>query len=199
MTADKTDDKLEHIYTKITQGLLEALPSRDDLQIILRRCARFSPAHYNSAYGGCGYLQTASSDQNESLSRILEPHVHPVLLARRMFFLAAALRYIRPTEIIPGLRKHHTLIAEEMTEAAITLVSVNDNLVGTLDGLETVILESFHHIECGGVGRAWMTMRRAFMIGQLLGLVHNPFLQPHNLYADELPGLPCKLSLQAHR
>ncbi|OQE40215.1 hypothetical protein PENCOP_c006G06609 [Penicillium coprophilum] len=62
---------------------------------------------------------------------------------------------------------------EQLADSAIKLVNTNDVLLGTLEGLENLILEGFYHIDGGNIRRSWITMRRAVMTAQLLSL-HRP-------------------------
>jgi hypothetical protein len=87
-----------------------------------------------------------------------------------MLLFATALRYISPTEQIHGLSKHHHQIMEELAGAAIKLVTTNDSLLGSLECLESIILEAFYHTDSGDIRKAWITMRRAVMAAQILGL-----------------------------
>lgn len=103
-------------------------------------------------------------------ANLLYPHAHPVLLGRQMLLFAAALQYLSPNEVIPGLTKHHYLIMEEIEESAITMVTTNDALLGTLEGLENITLEGRYHADSGNIRRAWIAMRRAVTAAQLLGL-----------------------------
>jgi hypothetical protein len=102
-----------------------------------------------------------------------QPETHPVLLARQMFTFAAALRQIPRKDAVPGLSKHHHKIMDELTESAISNVTTNDTLLGTLEGLDLMIFEGFYHMDCGDARRAWITNRRAVMTAQLMGL-HRP-------------------------
>jgi len=102
-----------------------------------------------------------------------KPESHPILLARQMFLFAAALRQIPRNTAIPGLKKHHHEIMDELAESAIGKVTTNDALLGTLEGLELIVLEGFYHMDCGDARRAWITNRRAVVTAQLLGL-HRP-------------------------
>lgn len=108
-----------------------------------------------------------------SLTHLLDPQGHPVSLARQMLLIAAALQHFPPNEVILGLTEHHHIIMGKLAEAAIKMVTTNDELLGTLEGLENVILEAFYHIDRGNVRRAWITIRRAVMAAQLMGL-HRP-------------------------
>jgi hypothetical protein len=92
------------------------------------------------------------------------------LLAKQMLLFASALRYLSPTETIPGLNKHHHRIMDDLAKAAIRTVVTNDSLLGSLEGLENIILEAFYHTDSGDIRQAWITLRRAVMAAQLLGL-----------------------------
>ncbi|KAG9655361.1 hypothetical protein KCU64_g6590, partial [Aureobasidium melanogenum] len=59
---------------------------------------------------------------------------------------------------------------EELAGTAIKLVTTNDSLLGSLECLESIILEAFYHTDSGDIRKAWITMRRAVMAAQLLGL-----------------------------
>jgi hypothetical protein len=107
------------------------------------------------------------------VANILYSESHPVLLARQMLLFAVGLQHLSPTKAIPGLTKHHRAIMEQLADSAIKLVNTNDALLGTLEGLENLILEGFYHIDGGNIRRSWITMRRAVMTAQLLGL-HRP-------------------------
>ena len=107
------------------------------------------------------------------VANLLYSEVHSVLLARHMLLFAVGLQHLSPTKAIPGLTKHHRAIMEQLADSAIKLVNANDALLGTLEGLENLILEGFYHIDGGNIRRAWITMRRAVMTAQLLGL-HRP-------------------------
>ena len=128
---------------------------------------------YESAYKSFNLRQKDLTKHQIALHDLLNPANHPVLLARQMLLFAAALRYVPSNEVIVGLRKHHSAIIEDLAEAAIKVVTSSDALVGTLEHLVVLILEAFHHIDNGNIRRAWMTMRRAVMVSQLLGL-HSP-------------------------
>lgn len=115
----------------------------------------------------------------------MNPEAHPVLLARQMLFFAAALQYFSPSEEIPGLTEPHRVIMERLAESAISLVTTNDVLLGTMECLECIILEGFYHIDGGNVRRSWIVFRRAIMAAQIMGLQrpdHFPvkYISPQN-------------------
>lgn len=50
------------------------------------------------------------------------------------------------------------------------LVTSNDDLVGSLDGIECIMIESMYENNSGNIRRAWITHRRAMVIAQMMGL-----------------------------
>ncbi|KAL4811772.1 hypothetical protein BDW67DRAFT_179311 [Aspergillus spinulosporus] len=159
------------VHGKTTQALLDALPCQKDIEILLGRVSRFSTLSYRSNF------KTSSPEEllkeQIQLPTLLHPETHPVLLGRQMLLFAAALQHISPNAEIPGLTESHRLIMERLAESAIRMVTSNDELLGTLEGLENIILESFYHIDSGNIRRAWITLRRAAMAAHLMGL-HQP-------------------------
>jgi hypothetical protein len=131
----------------------------------------------------CSALDNVSVSSSE-MPNLLQPETHPVLLARQMLLFAAELRCIPRKESIHGLSKHQHGIMDELVESAIRNVTTNDTLLGTLEGLEVLILEGFYHMDCGDARRAWVTTRRAVVAAQLLGL-HRPGHHRYRLVNDQ--------------
>jgi hypothetical protein len=177
--------------SKITQALLLSLPPRTDIELLLVKVGEiFSRSCYQPTYklAQSSTIKELPNEQSPE-ANLLNPHAHPVLLAKQMLFFAAALRYLSPNEVIPGLTKHHHLIMEEIAESAITMVTMNDALLGSLESLETITLESCYHVDSGNIRRAWITMRRAVMAAQLLGL-HRPGHYRFKVIDDENDLIP---------
>jgi hypothetical protein len=128
---------------------------------------------YKSSFKLCSSSPGEMTKEQTPAANLLYSENHPVLLAREMLLLAVGLQYLSPGKVLPGLTKHHRDIMEQLADSAIKLVNTNDVLLGTLEGLENLILEGFYHIDGGNIRRSWITMRRAVMTAQLLGL-HRP-------------------------
>ncbi|RDW68862.1 putative Zn(II)2Cys6 transcription factor [Aspergillus mulundensis] len=155
------------IRANTTNVLLQALPCPEDIELLLGKTS--SP--------------TEMLREQISIPSLLHPESHPVLLGRQMLLFAAALQHVSPTATIPGLTEHHRMIMERLAETTIRTVTTNDELLGTLEGLENIILEAFYHIDSGNIRRAWITMRRAVMAAQLMGL-HHPGQYRFKLISD---------------
>jgi hypothetical protein len=55
-------------------------------------------------------------------------------------------------------------------ETARSLVNSNDEMVGSIEGIECIAMESIYHSYTGDLCRAWLTLRRAMLIAQTMGL-----------------------------
>jgi hypothetical protein len=157
----------------ITQKLFRALPCHEDIKILLEHVNKLSLLCYQSNYKPQDEKIYEMLHNSVSMTTLLDPEVHPVLLARQMLLFAIALQYLSSDNVFTGLTKHHHTIMEELAESAIKMVNMSDELLGTLEGIENFILEGLYHIDGGNIRQAWITMRRAIMAAQLLGL-HRP-------------------------
>ncbi|KAF2668135.1 putative Zn(II)2Cys6 transcription factor [Microthyrium microscopicum] len=159
------------VPSKDIQALLKALPCRKDLEILHSKLVRFTWYCYRSTFKPG--RQEEIPDEEFRITNLLRPESHQILLARQMLLFASALQYVSPNTVLPGLSKHHHIIMHELADSAIQRVTSNDLLLGVLENLQNIILEGFYHIDGGNIRRAWITMRRAVMAAQLLGL-HRP-------------------------
>ncbi len=50
------------------------------------------------------------------------------------------------------------------------LVTSNDDMVGTGEGLQCLILQALWHANAGNIRKAWLSCRRALQFSQLIGL-----------------------------
>ncbi|KAJ5512622.1 hypothetical protein N7463_002174 [Penicillium fimorum] len=160
-------------YPSITQALRSSLPPQKDIGILVENLSSMSIFSYQSSFKLCNSWPSGMAKGQIPVANLLYSESHPVLLARQMLLFAVGLQHLSPTKAILGLTKHHRAIMEQLAESAIKLVNMDDVLLGTLEGLENLILEAFYHIDGGNIRRSWITMRRAVMTAQLLGL-HRP-------------------------
>lgn len=103
------------------------------------------------------------------------PNLRPVLIARYMLQLATFLQQFLPNsqKEIGGLSESPQVILTRVAETAIRLITTNDGFLGSLEGLECIMIESLYQHSAGNLGRSWVAMRKAMIIAQLMGL-HRP-------------------------
>lgn len=81
---------------------------------------------------------------------------------------------------------------ERMSDLAIRLVTTNDELLGSIEALECVMIESVFQANIGNLRRSWLACRRAMNIAQLMGLnraghkAHYEALDPEASYHPQL-------------
>lgn len=155
----------------ITHALLRSLPCRSDISILSDRVGIILAMSYQCDYKShSGKPIEAASTSTKTPSNLLQPEAHPTLLARQMLLCAGSLQHISPGEVILGLSQHQHVTMRALAESAIKSVNLDDALLGSLEGIENLILEMFYHVDCGDSRRAWTTARRAVAAAQMLGL-----------------------------
>jgi hypothetical protein len=62
-------------------------------------------------------------------------------------------------------------------KTAVSLVTSNDNLIDSIEGLECITLEGIYHNNVGNLRRSWLVMRKGMMVAQMMGLHCKSHLQ----------------------
>ncbi|KAF8850829.1 hypothetical protein BDZ45DRAFT_632505 [Acephala macrosclerotiorum] len=159
-------------YEKLSRFLHESLPSREDTERICKAIRYPSVLSHEVLTMPYTTLDQNGLKTPESLLEIPKPNLHPVLISRHMLQLATFLQHLHPDlhEEIKGLSESPRAIMERLVDLAIGLVTTNDDLLGSIEGLECVMIESIYQANVGNLRRSWVTCRRAIGIAQLMGL-----------------------------
>lgn len=120
----------------------------------------------------CKLLEDEELPTLEEFNQSPEPSAHPVLIATRMLTLAMHLQTYREDdrEGAAKLSMDPTKMMEQMVEAVGTSVCGDDELVGTLEGLQCLIHKAVFLSNNGSLRRAWLDLRRCIAVAQLLNL-----------------------------
>lgn len=107
------------------------------------------------------------------------PNVHPVLIARHMLWVATFLQHLHPHlhNEAAGLSEPPRRMARRLAETCIRLVTTNDDLLGSVEGLECVMIESMYHTNGGNLRKGLIAIRRAIVMAHMMGF-HRPGTQP---------------------
>jgi hypothetical protein len=159
-------------YEKTSRTLHALLPSQHDINIIVNASpgALFVLSLFHSAQDYVdGKMETLASFA-------VTPPVssHPALLAKRLLQLTVCLQQLSPSfdEKQLWLRKSASETMADWVSATQTLVTSNDELVGSVEGLECLILQSFYQSNAGNLRKGWLSIRRALSLAQLMGVDH---------------------------
>jgi hypothetical protein len=97
---------------------------------------------------------------------------HPTAIARTLLYIALCLQQL-PSNLessLTNLPMPANAYADKLISTVQSLITSDDELVSTVEGLECLLLQGIYHINGGNPKRAWLSFRRAGSIGQLMGI-----------------------------
>ncbi|KAK4941627.1 hypothetical protein LTR10_018504 [Elasticomyces elasticus] len=156
--------------SSISPALLAAFPIQQDIDILLQRCTGIS--QFCHRVNDIPHTER-SREKSEVIAKLAEtvgPATHPVLVANYMLMLSSMIAHFPPQQHISGLSEHHRVIMERLANTAISLVTTNEELLGSMESLECILLEGLYHLNCGNIRRGWLAHRRALVAAQLTGI-----------------------------
>ncbi|KAJ3538719.1 hypothetical protein NM208_g5779 [Fusarium decemcellulare] len=169
-------------HDTIRSRLIEAWPCQQDLDVIISFPLDFEESSHSLISAICLPDLNPKTQRHQlprRLFRLPPPGSHPVLYARKLLVLASCLQATASPETA-SLDQLTTSVHDLMLRAvdvARVLVNSNDNMVASIEGIECIAIESMHHCYAGDLRRGWLTLRRAMMIAQTMGL-HQRVYQP---------------------
>jgi hypothetical protein len=160
-------------HARLSQFLYQSLPSPQDMEIICNSHTHpFLPvlAHQMLTVPYL-MLQRDGLQTPQILLQRPGPTSHPVLIARYMLHVSIFLQHVCPSRVeTQGLSESPRTIRDRLSDLAISLVTSNDELLGSIEGLECVMLESMYQANVGNLRRSWVSGRRAIGVAQLMAL-----------------------------
>ncbi|KAF2092921.1 hypothetical protein NA57DRAFT_49388 [Rhizodiscina lignyota] len=181
-------------YQRLSWFLHESLPSREDTERICKASRHTSVLAHEILTMSYASLGQNGLKTPETLLEIPKPNQHPVLISRHMLQLAGFLQHLHPDihKEIKGLSESPRAMKERLAGLAHSLITTNDELLGSIEGLECVMLESMYQMNVGNLRRSWVACRKAMGIAQLMGLnrldsqTRHQVLDPKTKYDPEL-------------
>jgi hypothetical protein len=162
----------------------------------------------------CRLRNTASSeicDRQSTLiraSRKPSPTSHPVIFAQSLYKIALCMQQLDPATLYEtknNLKEPVRDASKRFVDIAIKHVTSHDTLMESLDGIETLMLEAGYHFRVGNHHAAWLTLRRAIGLAELIGLRNMRLgddaaesvwylLNYSDRFSSAIAGLPCNSS-----
>lgn len=163
-------------YEKLSQKLHESLPSRQVIEIIYNTRRRNTMIFHEMLNAPYTVLEQSGLKSPDSLLEIPSSSSHPVLIARHMLYIATFLQHLDPNLLgaMNGLPESLPALMERLVGTANSLVSTNDEFFGSIEGLESVMIESMYYHNGGNLRRSWIANRRAMAIAQMMNLHQSP-------------------------
>lgn len=149
--------------------LRSVIPSQSVLEAIVAAstgASYVSAICYSEAERRQGKVEPPSA-----MSTIPPVSAHPLLLAKRALQVLLCIQQLPPVFDWDSTGASHTR-AEVMTRLSgtITLVTSNDELIGYAEGIECLILYACYQANCGNLRKAWISIRRALNMAQMMGI-----------------------------
>ncbi|CAK7207726.1 hypothetical protein SEUCBS139899_010537 [Sporothrix eucalyptigena] len=185
----------EKCLEDLSTALLDVYPPQQDLDLIAS-CADTAYNYYQIVVRSQQDIQKTGFWPPGELRIRYTPQTHPIVIARQMLLIAMILQGSDPlaqkelgggrlTEPVRG-------IVTRLGDTAARLVTSNDALLdtlGTLDGLECIMLEAMYRGNAGKLRRAWLTWRRALSLAQLMCIPRRPHRNPSSTSTTTAPGV----------
>ncbi|KFY33457.1 hypothetical protein V494_07610 [Pseudogymnoascus sp. VKM F-4513 (FW-928)] len=157
-------------YEKVSRALLAEFPSKEDLDILVKAGSGIMVFCHQVNVKLRSQLVREGLQDETKIIEVRSPRTHPVLLAKQMLIFSSILLHLPPNENIPGLSEHHRAIMERLADAAIKEVTTREELLGTMESLECILLEAFYHLNYGNMRRSLLAFRRAVVTAQFMGM-----------------------------
>lgn len=155
-------------FDRLRDTLMALLPSRKDIDSLSLMSLGWWLVAKNFLSDS---IFTDASIFRTLFSTNFEPDVHPIVVTRLLLSLAICIQ-----QLPSGFRQDQLEVELPVAElenkymTIASLVTSDDELVGSLDGLECLLLQGLHQLNAGNFRRAWLSFHRAFSVGRLLGL-----------------------------
>jgi hypothetical protein len=96
----------------------------------------------------------------------------PSAIARSIMYLVVCLQQLDPSLDRNKLRLLPTIESrmERWLSTVQALVTSDDELITTMEGLECLTLQGVYHMNAGSLRRSWLASRRALSTAQLMGI-----------------------------
>ncbi|KAH8881158.1 hypothetical protein GQ53DRAFT_735853 [Thozetella sp. PMI_491] len=167
---------LPNEHEKLSHELYMSLPSREDVKRICD-AARDLP-FYLIQYMQQPQLGITRIDIENTKQRLLDapgPNAHPILIARHILTLAIFLQYLHQDchEDLSGMSEAPYAMMQRLADTVILFMAPHGKLLGSVEGVECIVLEGTFYANLGSLRNALMSFRRAIGIAQLIGM-HRP-------------------------
>ncbi|KAJ4389517.1 hypothetical protein N0V93_006987 [Gnomoniopsis smithogilvyi] len=157
----------------LSQTLHSSLPCPQDIQLLRRASARhpvLSTIHITRSYAT---LRREGVQPTDGVLPEPPPVTSkPVLIAKYLLQVAVSLQEMQSVTYpeLGCLREPASVLIERCANTAVNLVMRQDELLGSIESLEGVVLESVYQCNCGRLRLSWMALQRAMRLGQAMGL-----------------------------
>lgn len=177
-----------HKYADISRKLHDALPSRQDMEIIWEESSLWPLIISQLDTRPRSEFVTDEEQLKREFSQLPEKDAHPTTIGRYLLLLTHVLQEIRDTNRNFKISEPVQTVINRILGVVNYLLLSNECLSGSIEGIRCVLLEGMHHANNGNARLAWLRFRRALNLGQLLGIdrLDSPILEGSKNQAQSL-------------
>ncbi|KAM0131448.1 hypothetical protein ACHAO1_007359 [Botrytis cinerea] len=157
---------------RIKDVLMELLPSQEATNILCTFSDCWLLMHSLTNHSAHIMLGPSAFNPNHSFDIPSIGKESPAMIAQILIYVAVCLQQLPhgydASQL--GITNSIELRIDKIVSTVSGLVTSDDELVASVQGLECLLLQGLFHMNAGNLRRAWLTFRRAMNIGQLMGL-----------------------------
>ncbi|KAK3375522.1 hypothetical protein B0T24DRAFT_202021 [Lasiosphaeria ovina] len=157
-------------HEKICRVLYALFPSEHDITLVAETSA--APYFLTSLFTPFRNLLEGRFEHTNNMNNLPALTNHPTVLAKRLLQIAIFIQQMPTSFDVRRLQTKRSLpdLTSDIISTVSQLVTSNDELVGTAEGLQCIILQGVWHANAGNLRKAWLSYRRAMSLGQLMGI-----------------------------
>ncbi|KAI1081233.1 hypothetical protein F5B20DRAFT_79912 [Whalleya microplaca] len=157
-------------HVKISKTLHATFPCQHDIDSITSAIS--GPYYVLTIFHGCRAVFEGRTEPPSSVSEIPLVTSHPALLAKRLMQLVNCMQQLQPASFPQNLVSKEPIRTQmsKFVSVVSDLVVSNDDLVGSVEGLESMYLVALYHANAGNLRKGWLVLRRLISVAQLMGL-----------------------------
>ena len=163
-------------YDQLRHELLAAWPTKAELDRIYTLSVGVSAHLYTGIRSPVDGLADESTLSPQELLKLPPPGCHPLFIARKLLIMGSFLQGAprAPAANSKDSDINYRGIMCRVADTARRLVTTNDELTDSVEGIECIMIESMYYNYTGNIRRSWISLRRAVSIAQLMGLHRGP-------------------------
>jgi hypothetical protein len=165
-------------YKALSEALFAAFPSPEDLEILREHGATGVMPFSQLATIPLSVLEVKGAQTSDIWFKLPDRNLHPVLIGKAAMMLATTLQGLFPSNqaaTVGGVSEPPQAVSRRLADTVRSLITKNDEFLGTVEGLQCIMFEGVYQANWGNLRQAWLTMRRAMVVAQLMGIqkAHN--------------------------
>ncbi|KAK0669851.1 hypothetical protein QBC41DRAFT_372984 [Cercophora samala] len=161
-------------YEKICRALHSLFPSQSKVDMLVK--ATPAPYFIVALFHSYQDIIEGLSETPEDIATVPPPNAHPTILAKRLIQLCICIQQQPPGSLVSHERQMHFnsySLMDSIVSKVSHLVTSNDDLVGTAEGLQCLIVLGHWHSNAGNIRKAWLIFRKALSLATMMGLSRN--------------------------